>query len=265
MQLGRHHHILAIGRQYLTGGGGEIPLLRGGIELLGAEQGVLVAGDTGIDVRITQDGWPDKDHQVALGGGVGCGAEQIAQHRDIAKQGHLGDLLLGLFVHQTAQHHSFAAFDQHRVLDGTGIESGAKVGSTGRLGLGDAGDLLLDIEQHRIPFVDLRGHHQLGSHRLALDGVEHLIAGGGALRTALDRDLLTDVEGGLLVVHGDDTRGGENIVLGIGGQRRGQHGPVAVIETGGHAVELFQQTGSGVGLAILVILARRNGAAERQT
>ena len=143
------------------------------------EGGVLAGRGLTVLITIANDGRTDKQHQVAFRHFLALGAEQGADHRDVAEQRHFVGGIGDAFIQQPANHHRFTAADQHGVIHRPGIEGRAEIatGAGGRVG--DARYLLLNLQQHGIAFVNLRFHLQLNADGFALDGIKDVVAGGG--------------------------------------------------------------------------------------
>ncbi|STV62874.1 Uncharacterised protein [Klebsiella pneumoniae subsp. pneumoniae] len=86
------------------------------------EGGVLAGRSLAVLIAIANDGWADKQHQVAFRHFLAVGAEQGADHRDIPEQRHFVSGIGDGFIQQPANHHRFAAADQHGVIHRPGIE-----------------------------------------------------------------------------------------------------------------------------------------------
>ena len=143
------------------------------------EGGVLAGRSSAVLIAIANDGRADKQHQVAFRHFLAVGAEQGADHRNIPEQRHFVSGIGDGFIQQPANHHRFAAADQHGVIHRPGIEGRPEIaaGAGGRVG--NARYLLLNLQQHRIAFVNLRFHLQFNADGFALDGIEDVVAGGG--------------------------------------------------------------------------------------
>ena len=172
----------------------------------------------------------DKHHQIALRRIFRGVAEELAHQRNIPQQRHLRDGLFGDILHQATEYHRLPTVHHHFIIDGSGVEGGAKAGIFGRVGI-YAGDFLLNLQVDHVAVVDLRHNFQLGAHRFTLDGVKDVVAAGG-LGTGQYRHILTHVERGLFVIQRHHARRGENVVFGAGGESRHQGAEITVKEAG---------------------------------
>src|SRR6185312_8625096 len=152
--------------------------------------------------------------------------EQIAEQRNRTQHRNAILALGDRIRHQSAQDDDAAVLDQHGGLDGTFV--GRDVGRIGDLGAG-GGVFLLDLELHRIAFVDVRRDLEDGAHFLALNGLEGA-GGAGDARGGIgvgardQRDFLRDLHLGLLVVHGDQRGRGNDVAAAVAAQRLNQRG-----------------------------------------
>ena len=124
--------------------------------------------------------------------------------------------------HQAAEHDDAAVLDQHGGLDRALV--GGNVGRIGQLRAG-RGVFLLDLELHRIAFVDVRRDLQNRAHFLALNRLETdwwfrlTLAVVLAIGAGDQRDLLRDLHLRLFIVHRDHGRRGDDVAGAVAAQR----------------------------------------------
>ncbi|EAU62142.1 hypothetical protein STIAU_4537 [Stigmatella aurantiaca DW4/3-1] len=196
-----------------------LPLLHLALED-GAEV-ALVADDVGRQ----------EQQQVRLRLAAGGLPEQVTQQGDVAQDGHLGDALDGAVLHDAADDHRLLILGHHRRLRAALRGGRAEHGIAG----GDLLGLLGDDHADEVALVDLRLDGELQLHVLAGDGGEGgaqaeqraAQTGVGAARDAADAadgstqrargeaglegHVLTHGDFSLLVVAGEQVRGGEHV------------------------------------------------------
>ena len=186
-------------------------------QLFTADVIVLLAGQPADGGRVAQDHRAHEHHQVALHLHGLVVTEQPPQHRNVPQQRHPLLANIHLVIDQTAQHQDLAALHHHAGLDGALVGIGPQLGV-----LGNAGDLLLDLQLDGASLVDLRPHLELQAHILPFDGLERVGGSGGGARggegTGDEGAVLSHHDLRLLVVHGDDVRGGEHVGAAVRGQ-----------------------------------------------
>ena len=164
---------------------------------------------------VAHDRWVQEHHQIAFGLFSVVIAEQAAEQWDVTQQRHFLAALLELVVNQTTENQCLLIFDHYRGLDGALVRGDIR--GAGDSCRADAFDVLLNLHLDVIALVDLRFHLQTDTHIAALDCGERVGVGRGQRLSGNERQILTDHDLGFLVVHGDQRRSRENVVIGVRG------------------------------------------------
>src|SRR6185503_3067356 len=193
---------------------------------------LLVAYDVVLRVRldrglgaVADDRRTDEQHQVALFLRAAASLEQLADQRNRAQDRHAVLAFAGGVGDQAAEHDYAAIVDEHGRRDCALV--GDQVDRALRA-LRDAGVFLLDLEHHRVAFVDLRRDLEDRADFLALNRLERIdlsLRVRGARvgeRAGEEWHFLRDLDLRLFIVEGDDRRRLQDVRVAVAAQRAQQ-------------------------------------------
>ncbi|HRO60551.1 MAG TPA: hypothetical protein PK177_15535 [Burkholderiaceae bacterium] len=191
-----------------------------------AHEFVAIGCNAVRDAGIAHDDRPQEHEQVRLHAPAVVEAEQLPEHRHVAKARHLLLAPFDALLDQPAEHDDLAVVDEHVRFDRPAVRDDPG----GQRRALHARDFLEDLHPDRARLGDRRLHVQRGAHVAPLDRLERVHGTGGraGVRELAgdERHVLADDDPRFLVVEREQVGRGEDVRVGVGLERACQEAEV---------------------------------------